>query len=162
MKTTPTKMVADLANFIQANHEDAAYPYESLYVELLKQWRVLSRFQPRPADQMSQQLYQAYWQAMQRWYQIFNQQRAELMEPAALPSAEMMDFYIKLVDDQIAHVQSLLPPSSHQTVIRIDDFRILLSQQLTEFTKLQLDEQGPLDFAMLIDYWRLLGDALDN
>ena len=155
-------MVADLTNFIQTNHEDLAYPYESLYVELLKQWQVLSRFQPNRTDKMSLQLYQDYWQAMQRWYQIFNRQRAELMEPAAIPSDELMDFYIKLIDDQIEHVQSLLPASPHQTVIRIDDFRILLSQQLTEFTKLQLDVQGPLDFAMLIDYWRLLGDALDR
>ena len=42
---TPVQMTDDLAYFIKETREDTAYPHESLYVDLLEQWKVLSRYQ---------------------------------------------------------------------------------------------------------------------
>ena len=69
---TPVQMTDDLAHFIKETREDAAYPHESLYVDLLEQWKVLSRYQLAYADKESKRLYNAYWNSMARWYEIFN------------------------------------------------------------------------------------------
>ena len=53
---TPVQMTDDLARFIKENREDAAYPHESLYVDLLEQWKVLSRYQLAYADKESKRL----------------------------------------------------------------------------------------------------------
>ena len=58
---TPVQMTDDLAHFIKETREDAAFPHESLYVDLLEQWKVLSRYQLEYADKESKRLYNAYW-----------------------------------------------------------------------------------------------------
>ncbi|WP_273585804.1 hypothetical protein, partial [Clostridioides difficile] len=107
---TPVQMTDDLACFIKENREDTAFPHESLYVDLLEQWKVLSRYQLEYADKESKRLYNAYWNSMARWYEIFNNERDNLLEPTALPSDELMDFYAGLIEDLMDHVLNLVPP----------------------------------------------------
>ncbi|OTA48205.1 hypothetical protein BHL91_09480 [Limosilactobacillus reuteri] len=159
---TPVQMTDDLARFIKENREDAAYPHESLYVDLLEQWKVLSRYQLEYADKESKRLYNAYWNSMARWYEVFNNERDNLLEPTALPSDELMDFYAGLIEDLMDHVLSLVPPSPHSTFIKLTDFRVLLSNELQKITQLDLEIQGPIDFAMIMDYWKMLGESLDR
>ena len=159
---TPVQMTDDLAHFIKETREDAAFPHESLYVDLLEQWKVLSRYQLAYADKESKRLYNAYWNSMARWYEVFNNERDNLLEPIALPSDELMDFYAGLIEDLMDHVLSLVPPSPHSTVIKLTDFRVLLSNELQKITQLDLEIQGPIDFAMIMDYWKMLGESLDR
>ena len=99
---------------------------------------------------------------MARWYEVFNNERDNLLEPTALPSDELMDFYAGLIEDLMDHVLSLVPPSPHSTVIKLTDFRVLLSNELQKITQLDLEIQGPIDFAMIMDYWKMLGESLDR
>ena len=145
---TPVQMTDDLARFIKENREDAAYPHESLYVDLLEQWKVLSRYQLEYADKESKR--------------VFNNERNHLLEPTAVPSEDLMDFYAGLIEDLMDHVLSLVPPSPHSTVIKLTDFRVLLSNELQKITQLDLGIQGPIDFAMIMDYWKMLGESLDR
>lgn len=118
---TPVQMTDDLACFIKENREDTASPHESLYVDLLEQWKVLSRYQLEYADKESKRLYNTYWNSMARWYEIFNNERDNLLEPTALPSDELMDFYAGLIEDLMDHVLSLVPPSPHSTIIKLTE-----------------------------------------
>ena len=145
---TPVQMTDDLACFIKKNREDTASPHESLYVDLLEQWKVLSRYQLEYADKESKRLYNTYWNSMARWYEIFNN--------------ELMDFYAGLIEDLMDHVLSLVPPSPHSTIIKLTDFRVLLSNELQKITQLDLGIQGPIDFAMIMDYWKMLGESFDR
>jgi len=61
-----------------------------------------------------------------------------------------MDFYAGLIEDLMDHVLSLVPPSPHSTVIKLTDFRVLLSNELQKITQLDLEIQGPIDFAMIM------------
>lgn len=161
-KKTPVQMTDDLACFIKENREDTASPHESLYVDLLEQWKVLSRYQLEYADKESKRLYNAYWNSMARWYEIFNNERDNLLEPTALPSDELMDFYAGLIEDLMDHVLNLVPSSPHSTIIKLTDFRVLLSNELQKITQLDLGIQGPIDFAMIMDYWKMLGESFDR
>ena len=95
---TPVQMTDDLAHFIKETREDTAFPHESLYVDLLEQWKVLSRYQLEYADKESKRLYNAYWNSMSHWYKIFDKEREHLLEPTALPSEDLMDFYSGLIN----------------------------------------------------------------
>ncbi|MRN07349.1 hypothetical protein EAI26_08115 [Lactobacillus sp. 0.1XD8-4] len=159
---TPVQMTDDLARFIKESREDVAFPHESLYVDLLEQWKVLSSYQLEYADEQSKKLYNAYWSSMKRWYEVFDNEREDLLEPAAMPSLDLADFYSGLITDLMNHVLSLLPAYPHDAVINLTDFRVLLSNEVHKFTKLDLGLQGPIDFAMIMDYWKLMGDALDK
>lgn len=161
-KLTPSQMTDDLAAFIKENHEDVAMPHESLYVDLLDQWRSLSNFKLALADEESKRVYHAYWDAMSQWYEVFNRRRDDLMEPAAMPTVELADFYSGLIADLADHVMGLLPDYPHDQVIRLTDFRVLLKIQMPEFVQLGLRAQGPMDFAMLMDYWKLVNDAFSR
>jgi hypothetical protein len=158
-KITPIQMTDDLAHFIAETREDVAFPHESLYVDLLVQWKALSNYNLKWADDTSRELYDIYWSSMRKWYEIFDQQRAKLLEPAAMPSVELVDFYAGLIDDLSCHVLSVIPDYPHAGVIDLTDFRVLLNIQLQNFTALNLRVQGPMDFAMLIDYWKLMNEA---
>ncbi|MCT3200481.1 hypothetical protein EGO58_08055 [Limosilactobacillus reuteri] len=159
---TPVQMTDDLAHFIKETREDAAFPHESLYVDLLEQWKVLSRYQLEYADKESKRLYNAYWNSMSHWYKIFDKEREHLLEPTALPSEDLMDFYAGLIEDLMDHVLSLVPPVPHSTIIKLTDFRVLLSNELQKITQLDLEIQGPIDFAMIMDYWKMLGESFDR
>lgn len=159
---TPAQMTADLAKFITDNHEDVAMPYESIYVELLAQWQVLNRFPLQWADEQSQELYHAYWQEMTKWYEVFDAQRDELLEPAAVPTQELADFYISTVNDLIDKVMDAVPSYPHDGVIKLTDFRVILNNELQKIAQLDLDLQGPFDFAMIIDYWKAVYQAIEE
>lgn len=159
-RLTPIQMTDDLAHFIAENREDVAFPHESLYVDLLAQWKLLSNYDLKYADDDSRALYELYWSSMSQWYAIFDQQRAKLLAPAAMPSIELINFYAGLIDDLASHVLSQVPDYPHGEVIDLMDFRVLLKSQLQNFTELDLQLQGPMDFAMLIDYWKIMNEAL--
>lgn len=159
---TPVQMTNDLAQFIKVNREDVAYPHESLYVDLLEQWKVLSRYQLEYADRESKRLYNVYWNSMAQWYKVFDSERDHLLEPTAMPSDDLMDFYADLIEDLMDHVLSLVPSSPHSTIIKLTDFRVLLSNELKKITQLDLGIQGPIDFAMITDYWKMLGESFDR
>lgn len=161
-KKTPVQMTDDLARFIKETREDVALPHESLYVDLLEQWKVLSRYQLEFADAQSKKLYNAYWNSMTRWYEVFDKEREDLLEPAAMTSLDLVDFYSGLISDLMDHVISLVPPYPHNNVIKLTDFRVLLSNELQKITQLNLGMQGPIDFAMIMDYWKLMGDSFDK
>lgn len=159
---TPAQMTDDLAHFIKETREDVAFPHESLYVDLLEQWKVLSNYQLKWADDQSKQLYDAYWDSMARWYEVFDNERDDLLEPMAMPSPDLVNFYSGLITDLMDHVVGMLPQYPHDAVIDLTDFRVLLSNELQKFKQLDLSMQGPIDFAMIMNYWKLMGDSLDK
>lgn len=161
-RMTPLQMTDDLAAFIKEHHEDVALPHESLYVDLLAQWKALSSYQLSQADKESRLVYETYWDSMRQWYDVFDRQRDDLLTPSIMPTIELSDFYSGLIDDLSAHVLSLLPDYPHDGVIKLADFRILLKLEMKKLTQLDLYAQGPMDFAMLVDYWKLVNDAFSS
>lgn len=156
----PKELINALGEFVKINREDQLGPYQSLYVEIWHQWQALDRYSMEWADEFSQVLSQKYWQAMDRWYQSFNQVRHQVMKPALAPSTEVSDFYLQVASQYAGDVQAKLPVVTyHQSVSKINDFSFRLHQQWEELAKLDTAVLTMLDLQLLIEYWHVLANV---
>lgn len=128
-------MVEDLADFVQANREDQLGDLQSLYAELLHQWRLLSRY--TPTNRVSERLSDTYWAGMAEWYDHFVEAKDRIGEPDAMPTPEMQQYYIDLTD-----------------------FLFLLEGAVKRMRKLDIYSQSPIDCTLLIYYWQVIDDTI--
>lgn len=151
-------IIDDLAAFVTTNREDQLDPHESLYVEMLQQWRQLAKVTGmKPANQ---ELADRYWAAMEAWHQRFNEQRSQITEPAAFPTYDLANYYHQLITELATAVMNDLPRPASTPVIQLNDFGRQLSLQMRGLTQLDLDMLAPLDCALLLEYWRLMNQVV--
>ena len=156
-----TEIINDLAAFVKQHREDQFGDHESLYMEMLKQWQQLSRPNMKDATQENQELYDRYWDAMGKWHQRFVKEQDRIVDPepfAAEPIAGslLQDNYEDLIEDLSAEIVADLPRPAAAPVIAINDFARLLNIQLLEMRELYTDVLNPIDFILLMEYWRMV------
>lgn len=151
-------MVEDLADFVQANREDQLGDLQSLYAELLHQWRLLSRY--TPTNRVSERLSDTYWAGMAEWYDHFVEAKDRIGEPDAMPTPEMQQYYIDLVTKLADEVMATLPELGRSQVIDLTDFLFLLEGAVKRMRKLDIYSQSPIDCTLLIYYWQVIDDTI--
>lgn len=162
-----TEIINDLAAFVKQHREDQFGDHESLYMEMLKQWQQLSRPNMKAATQENQELYDRYWDAMGKWHQRFVKEKARIVDPepfAAEPIAGslLQDNYEDLIEDLSAEIVADLPRPAAAPVIAINDFARLLNIQLLEMRELYTDVLTPIDFILLMEYWRMVDQVVQG
>ena len=162
-----TEIINDLATFVKNHREDQFGDYESLYMEMLKQWQQLSRPNMKGATQENQELYDRYWDAMEKWHQRFVKEQDRIVDPepfAAEPIAGslLQDNYEDLIEDLSAEIVADLPRPAAADVIAINDFARLLNIQLLEMRELYTDVLNPIDFILLMEYWRMVDQVVQG
>lgn len=162
-----TEIINDLAAFVKQHREDQFGDHESLYMEMLKQWQQLSRPNMKDATQENQELYDRYWDAMGKWHQRFVKEQDRIVDPepfAAEPIAGslLQDNYEDLIEDLSAEIVADLPRPAAAPVIAINDFARLLNIQLLEMRELYTDVLNPIDFILLMEYWRMVDQVVQG
>lgn len=162
-----TEIINDLAAFVKQHREDQFGDHESLYMEMLKQWQQLSRPNMKGATQENQELYDRYWDAMGKWHQRFLKEQDKIVDPepfAAEPIAGslLQDNYEDLIEDLSAEIVADLPRPAAAPVIAINDFARLLNIQLLEMRELYTDVLNPIDFILLMEYWRMVDQVVQG
>lgn len=153
----PKQLTTALGTFVKDNREEELGAYQSLYVEIWRQWRALDDYSMDWADELSRELARKYWQGMNQWYQHFDQLRDQIMDLTLAPPLEVTDFYIGVVNQYAKDVQEKLPVvDCQQPVVKINDFVFRLRQQLTELAKLDTGVLTMIDIQLLIEYWHAL------
>lgn len=155
-----TNIINDLATFVKDHREDQFGDHESLYYEMLKQWRALSRFEMAKADPASRELADRYWTAMGQWHQRFVAEQDRIVNPTPMPSRSLQDHYEALIAELADGIITDLPTPQSQAVIRIDDFARRLNLQLTVMEDLYTDVLTPIDLLLLVEYWRMVDQAV--
>lgn len=143
-----TRIIGGLAMFVRTNREDQLGDHQSLYMEILKQWRQVSAFAIAADTPANRQLYVDYWRAMNRWYTRFTGEVARITEPATFSSPVLQDYYHSLITELATTITGQLVPT--------DGFARLLSGQLREMQRLELFGLTPIDCQLLLEYWRQL------
>ena len=157
-----TNIINDLAAFVKDHREDQFGEHESLYYEILKQWRQLSRFDMDNADPASRELADHYWTAMGEWHQRFTEARGRISDPAPMPSIDLQEYYEALIAELADDVIANLPPLRSSSVIRINDFARRLNLQLGAMEDLYTDMMLPIDLILLVEYWRLINRVVHS
>ena len=155
-----TNIINDLATFVRDHREDQFGDHESLYYEMLKQWRQLSRFSMDGADPASRDLADRYWAAMGRWYRRFVAEQDRVVNPTPMPTVTLQEQYEALVAELADGIIDDLPRPAAAPVIRIDDFARRLNLQLQEMVDLYTDVLTPIDLLLLVEYWRMVDQAV--
>lgn len=155
-----TNIINDLATFVKDHREDQFGDHESLYYEMLKQWRALSRFDMAKADPASRELADRYWAAMGQWHQRFVAEQDRVVNPTPMPTVTLQEQYEALVAELADGIITDLPTPQSQAVIRIDDFARRLNLQLTVMEDLYTDVLTPIDLLLLVEYWRMVDQAV--
>ncbi|MDD6432633.1 MAG: hypothetical protein PUF79_05835 [Lactobacillaceae bacterium] len=162
-----TEIINDLAAFVKNHREDQFGDHESLYMEMLKQWRQLSRPNMKGATPENQDLYDRYWDAMGKWHQRFVKEQDRIVDPepfAPDPYGEspLQDNYVDLIEDLSAEIIADLPRPAAADVIAINDFGRLLNIQLLEMRELYTDVLNPIDFILLMEYWQMVDQVVQG
>lgn len=162
-----TEIINDLAAFVKNHREDQFGDHESLYMEMLKQWRQLSRPNMKGATLENHDLYDRYWDAMGKWHQRFVKEQDRIVDPepfAPDPYGEspLQDNYIDLIEDLSAEIIADLPRPAAADVIAINDFARLLNIQLLEMRELYTDVLNPIDFILLMEYWQMVDQVVQG
>jgi hypothetical protein len=158
--TDNQKMITNLATFVRDHHETAYGDNESLYYELLKQWRHLNRPATVWADSTSKHLYQEYWRQMGKWYQSFQGLKREIVKPDSVDSLDMQDLLEEVIKEAqqmaIEQLSQLQQPQDHGPVIALNNFVRILENELVQISKLDTLALSPADFEMLVEYWQAI------
>lgn len=163
MKKTlePQEMINDLQRWVTARHEDQVWSqHESLYLEILAQWKAVNRYRPEHGTVEDQRLYNLYWAAMNQWHQSFAQQSEDIFEATPLAVTDKLGFYTDLLDELKKVTLAKLPEIQHAKIVRMNGFINILNVSLNDMQKLSLDDFNVVDISLLLDYWKFLGDAL--
>ncbi|MDO4903838.1 MAG: hypothetical protein Q3959_06225 [Limosilactobacillus sp.] len=154
---TPDRLIKGLEKFVTENHEEELGPYQSLYAEILHQWKAMNCYPMSWAEERSQVIAEKYWEGMNHWYEIFEKSKEEIRKPQLGPKIELATFYMELSEEYATDVKAHLPEVDiDKTVVKINDFPFRLSQQLREFDKLDIEFFTLPDFKMLLEYWHVL------
>lgn len=157
----PQKLIDDLQHWITANREDQVWTqHESLYLEVLAQWKAVNRYRPENGTAEDQRLYQLYWTAMDQWHQSFAQQIEEIFEAIPIRATDKVGFYDGVLQELQAVILDRLPQVQQAKIVRMTSFINVLRVSLNDMTKLSLDDLNVVDMSLLLDYWKFLGDAL--
>ena len=157
----PQKLIDDLQHWITANREDQVWTqHESLYLEVLAQWKAVNRYRPENGTAEDQRLYQLYWTAMDQWHQSFPQQSEEIFEAIPIRATDKVGFYDGVLQELQAVILDRLPQVQQAKIVRMTSFLNVLRVSLNDMTKLSLDDLNVVDMSLLLDYWKFLGDAL--
>lgn len=157
----PQKLIDDLQYWITANREDQVWTqHESLYLEVLAQWKAVNRYRPENGTAEDQRLYQLYWTAMDQWHQSFSQQSEEIFEAIPIRATDKVGFYDGVLQELQAVILDRLPQVQQAKIVRMTSFLNVLRVSLNDMTKLSLDDLNVVDMSLLLDYWKFLGDAL--
>ena len=157
----PQKLIDDLQHWITANREDQVWTqHESLYLEVLAQWKAVNRYRPENGTAEDQRLYQLYWTAMDQWHQSFSQQSEEIFEAIPIRATDKVGFYDGVLQELQAVILDRLPQVQQAKIVRMTSFINVLRVSLNDMTKLSLDDLNVVDMSLLLDYWKFLGDAL--
>lgn len=157
----PQKLIDDLQHWITANREDQVWTqHESLYLEVLAQWKAVNRYRPENGTAEDQRLYQLYWTAMDQWHQSFSQQSEEIFEAIPIRATDKVGFYDGVLQELQAVILDRLPQVQQAKIVRMTSFLNVLRVSLNDMTKLSLDDLNVVDMSLLLDYWKFLGDAL--
>lgn len=157
----PQKMIDDLQRWITANREDQVWTqHQSLYLEILAQWKAVNRYRPEHGTDEDERLYNLYWSAMQQWYQSFAQQSEEIFTATPIEATDKVGFYDGLVKDLQDVIMDRIPEIEHAKIVRLTSFLNILKVSLNDMTKLQLEDLNVIDMSLLLDYWQFLGQAL--
>lgn len=159
----PNQLIAALSDFVKVSHADAFAVHESLYLDMLRQWEALNRYSMTWADPASKALADRYWQGMSTWFDKFDQQRAAIMEPAAFGRPELFDLMDQAVNQVATDVITMVPTDgANQPVVKINDFAFRLHTQLVDFNQLDRQLLTPVDFELLLEYWRELYQVVSS
>lgn len=157
----PQKLIDDLQHWITANREDQVWTqHESLYLEVLAQWKAVNRYRPENGTAEDQRLYQLYWTAMDQWHQSFAHQSEEIFEAIPIRATDKVGFYDGVLQELQAVILDRLPQVQQAKIVRMTSFLNVLRVSLNDMTKLSLDDLNVVDMSLLLDYWKFLGDAL--
>ena len=157
----PQKLIDDLQYWITANREDQVWTqHESLYLEVLAQWKAVNRYRPENGTAEDQRLYQLYWTPMDQWHQSFAQQSEEIFEAIPIRATDKVGFYDGVLQELQAVILDRLPQVQQAKIVRMTSFLNVLRVSLNDMTKLSLDDLNVVDMSLLLDYWKFLGDAL--
>ncbi|MGN1280187.1 MAG: hypothetical protein ACI4T4_05795 [Limosilactobacillus sp.] len=157
-----TEIINDLAAFVKKHREDQFGDHESLYMEMLKQWQQLSRPNMKGATKENQDLYERYWDAMGKWHQRFVREQDRIANPEPLAEELLQENYEDLIEELSAEIVADLPRPAAAQVIAINDFARLLNIQLLEMRELYTDVLNPIDFIMLMEYWRMVDQVIQG
>ena len=162
-----TEIINDLATFVKNHREDQFGDHESLYVEMLKQWQQLSRPNMKGATQENQELYDRYWDAMGKWHQRFVKEQDQIVDPepfAPDPFGEspLQENYEDLIEELAVTIIADLDRPAAADVIAINAFARLLNIQLLEMRDLSTDVLNPIDFILLMEYWRMVDQVVQG
>lgn len=161
--TNNQKMITNLATFVRDNREDAYGDDESLYYELLKQWRYLNRPATVWADPTSKRLYQEYWRQMGKWYQSFKGLQKEIVKPDAVDTMDTRDLLEEVIKEAqqmaIEQLSQLEQPQNHGSVIALNNFVRVLKNELVKISQIDMLALSPADFEMLVEYWQAIARA---
>ena len=157
----PQKLIDDLQHWITANREDQVWTqHESLYLEVLAQWKAVNRYRPENGTAEDQRLYQLYWTAMDQWHQSSLQQSEDIFEAIPIRATDKVGFYDGVLQELQAVILDRLPQVQQAKIVRMTSFINVLRVSLNDMTKLSLDDLNVVDMSLLLDYWKFLGDAL--
>ena len=157
-----TNIINDLAAFVKNHREDQFGEHESLYYEILKQWVRLDRFDAAAATPESQALYDRYWTAMGQWHQDFVAARDRLADPTPISSLDLQEHYENLIADLADETIANLPLAAARGVARDKNFARLLNLQLEKMEDLYTDVMLPIDFLLLVEYWKLINQVVQG
>lgn len=157
----PQNLINDLQHWITANREDQVWTqHESLYLEVLAQWKAVNRYRPENGTAQDQQLYRLYWTAMNQWHQSFAQQSEEIFTATPIQATDKAGFYDGVLQELQAVILDRLPRIQQAKIVRMTSFLNVLKVSLSDMTKLSLTDLNVVDMSLLLDYWQFLGDAL--
>lgn len=157
----PQKLIDDLQLWVTANREDQVWTqHESLYLEILAQWKAVNRYCPEHGTKDDQQLYQLYWEAMDQWHQSFAQQSEDIFEAIPIRATNKEGFYEGVLERLQGEILDRLPQVQEGKIVRMNNFLSILKVSLTDMSNLSLHDFNDVDMSLLLDYWQFLGDAL--
>lgn len=157
----PQKLIDDLQRWITANREDQIWTqHQSLYLEVLAQWKAVNRYRPENGTEEDQRLYELYWRAMAKWHQSFAQQSEEIFEATPIRATDRAGFYGGVLTELQSVILERLPKLEQAKIVRMTSFLNILKVSLTDMTKLELADLNVIDMSLLLDYWKFLGDAI--
>ena len=162
-----TEIINDLAAFVKQHREDQFDDHESLYMEMLKQWQQLSRPNMKGATQENQELYDRYWDAMGKWHRRFVKEQDKIVDPEPFAPDQfgeslLQENYEDLIEELAVTIIADLPRPAAADVIAINDFARLLNIQLLEMRELYTDVLNPIDFILLMEYWRMVDQVVQG
>lgn len=156
----PQKLINDLQQWVTASREDQVWgQHESLYLEILAQWKAVNCYRPEHGNEEDQHFYEPYWDAMNKWHQSFAQQSEDIFTATPIQATDKVGFYGDVLNGLQDVIMKRLPEIQHSKVLRLNSFLNILKVSLTDMEKLSLSDLNVVDMSLLLDYWKFLGDA---